>query len=197
MKWPSVRVSMKTKKKQFHLNGCSHYPCSDTYNLWSWRLFRARRRQNQMKISSSLPTTNIVECVSTEGGKNSRCEIILTVGTLRLLLASVSDIWTKMKLFKIYTHILVYIFPYNICFIPYYLASTFHDVHHCFIAWLNQIILEVSVSWNWLISWNWVLFQKPPVAQQLKNFPTCSKKSFTGVYKTPDPSSPYHLILPL
>ena len=64
-----LRLGMKTKRKQFHLNGCPHYFCSDTHHLWSWWLFRARRRQNQMTISNSLLTTNIVQSVRIRPGK--------------------------------------------------------------------------------------------------------------------------------
>jgi hypothetical protein len=95
MKWPSVKVSFKAKRKQFHLNGCSHYLCSDAHNSLVLKALPGRR-QNQMKISRTFIDVKYHRACEnmdggTWGGDDSRWETILDVGTL-CLLASVSVI---------------------------------------------------------------------------------------------------------
>jgi hypothetical protein len=58
---------------------------------------------------------------------------------------------------------------------------------------------EAEITYQILTLWSCVLFEKPPVAQLLKNFPTlygtCSQEPTIGPYPEPNQSSSYHPIL--
>jgi hypothetical protein len=76
-----LRAGMKTKRKQFSPNGCPCSLCCDSHHLCSWWLLRTRSRQNQMKISNSLLTTNIAQsAIIRKGGKSLGRKITVNFG---------------------------------------------------------------------------------------------------------------------